>query len=194
MMRRIAHRVVDQSLSTKNRTYSITFGSIQSGGSSVSQLTYIARGAALNERESDAIRVKSIFFEGLLSSDNEPCNVRMALVWNSNDVGTGYVVAPPQISYLWDTVGGLGDATWTPRNLEQTHNWIIIWERRYHFGLTDFKKPVKIYKKLDHVAKYHGYQAQDGSKGQIWLIVTSDSAAPPHQTLDGIMRVMYKDD
>lgn len=170
------------------------FGTIPSGTLRTWPMTAISIGDLSGNRESERIRVKSIHYEGVAGIESEPCFIRLAILWANYEQASGAgAMSAPTLPAIWDTVSG--DGTWGPRNLEQATMWVILWERRIMLNqTTNYMKPLKIYKKLDHLVKYVGTASDAYSRGNLWLVATSDSVTEPHPALDGVLRVRFLDD
>lgn len=193
-VRKIARSVIDHRMELKEKTHQINFSGMSIGQLHVNELTQILHGLQQNEREGERIRLKEIHIEGFAGIQDEPVWIRMALVWANYEVATGGLIPTPQPSWLWD-VAALTNVVWTPRNLSQITNYCIIWEKRiYLHAGNSYMKSIFIYKKLDHIVKYHGGAVTAGSRGTMWFVATSDSAIGSHPLMDLICRIRWKDD
>ncbi len=140
---------------------------------SVVNMTAIAQGDTITNRQGNKIRAKQLLVQGKiqLHASATDSHVRMVLVRDNN----GSTVAPT-IAELYGSAGNMLNNLLKVGDPQTNSRFSILWDKLVLINSDTPTKGVHYTQSLDHHIFFTGTAGTDEGKGHIWLMIVSNEA------------------
>lgn len=179
----------------KDIRISTTAGSAQTNSWYQEDLGQIARGDSDSDRDGDKITPRSIQMRLRLLFADAYNVVRVMVLRCTDTVGGLSSTLPFSPGTIFQHNSTTEDALYSPFNHDYRSRFNVLYDRLFTLstnrndGLVNIVKRIKLSKKN---IEYNGSNTADG-RNRLILLVMSDSAAVSHPSVEGWVRLNYKD-
>ncbi len=178
---------VKKLINVEYRSITTDFTAAPSSSGAVVNLTAIAQGDDIANRQGSKIRAKYLSVKGhaKINTSASSTRLRMMIVRDNNGSTT-----QPAITDLFDDVGTFTVFKNKKGDPQSNSRFFVLWDKRLNFDATFHEQATIDYTmSLDHHIFYSGTAATDEGKGNIYLFIGSNEATnDPVVAIDAMVK------